>query len=72
MQLANGDTLQLASLARKLVNWHLGIEDLVLVALDIVSSGRSPAVGQPLREPADLRPHLGRRFYDPERDIHFV
>ena len=41
MQLADGGTLQLASLARTLVNWYFGIEDLVLVALSIQSSGRS-------------------------------
>ena len=72
MQLADGGTLKLASLARKLVTWHFGIEDLVLVALDIEFSGRSPAVGQPLREPADLQLYLGKRFYEPEQDIHLL
>ena len=45
---------------------------MVLVALDIESSGRSPAVGHPSRMPADVQLYLGRRFYDPEKDIHFV
>ena len=35
MQLADGGMLKLVSLARKLVTWHFGIEDLVLIALDI-------------------------------------
>ena len=58
MQLADGGMLKLASLARNLVNWHFGLEDLLLVALEIESGGRSPAVGQPLREPADLQLYL--------------
>ena len=44
----------------------------MLVALGIESGGRSPAVGQPLREFADLQLYLGRRFYKPQQDIHIV
>ena len=51
MQLTDGGLLKLAFLARNIVNWRFGIENLVLETLDIESSGRLSAVGQLLRKP---------------------
>ena len=42
--------LKLATLARDAVTWHFGFEDLALVAVDIVNSGRSTFLGD--RQPA--------------------
>ena len=45
IELADGGILKLAALARRAVTWHLGLDDLVLIALDIENQGRSALLG---------------------------
>ena len=74
IELADGNMLKLAALARRAVTLHLGFEDLVLIALDIENQGRSAMLGekQPSRGSADLQHYFGRPKYDPAEDIALV
>ena len=66
--------LKLAVLARRAVIWHIGIEDLVLIALNIDNQGRSAMHGkkQLSRGLPDLQHSLGRPKYEPAEDIALV
>ena len=46
IELADGGILKLAGLALRAVTWHLGFEDMVLIALDIENQGRSAMLGE--------------------------
>ena len=74
IELANGGTLKLAVLARRAVTWHLGFEDLVLIALDIENQRRSAMLGekQPSRGSPYLQHYLGRPKNDPVEGIALV
>lgn len=48
--------LKLETFARDAISWHLGFEDLVLVAFDIENSGRSAFLGK--RQPSKDDPNL--------------
>ena len=74
IKLDDGGMLKLAALARRAVTWHLGFEDLVLIALDIENQGRSAMLEgkQPSRGSPDLQHYLGRHKYDPAEDIALV
>ena len=45
IEIADGDMLKLAALACRAVTWNLGLDDLVLIALDIENQGRSALLG---------------------------
>ena len=74
IDLAKGGMLKLATLTGDAVCWHLGFGDLVLVALDIENSGRSPFLGerQQQKDAADLQLYFSRRTYDFSDDINLV
>lgn len=74
IELADGGMLKLATLARDAVSWHLDFDDLVLVTLDIENSGRLAFLGerQPSKDATDLQDYLGRKTYDPSKDIKLV
>ena len=74
IELADGGTLKLASLARKACTWHFGYEDLVLITLDPEKQGRSAYLGtkQPSKGDPDLLHYLVRPKYDPPEDIELV
>ena len=74
IKLADGGMLKLAAHARRAVTWHLGFEDLVLIALDIENQGRSAMLGekQPSRGSPDLQHYLGRPKYDTAEYIALV
>ena len=57
IELADGGILKLAALAHRAVTWHLGLEDLVLIVLEIENQGRSALLGekQPSSGEADLQ-----------------
>ena len=65
IELADGGTLKLASLARRACTWHFGYEDLVLTALDPENQGRSAYLGtkQPSKGDPDQQHYLGRPKY---------
>ena len=65
---------KLAALARRAVTWHLGFEDLVLIALDIENKKQSAMLveKQPSRGSPDLQHYLGRPKYDSAEDIALV
>ena len=66
IELADGGMLKLAAVARRGVIWHLGLEDLVLIAFDIENQGRSALLGkkQLSKGETDLQHYLGRSKYD--------
>ena len=66
--------LKLAALARRAVTWHLGSEDLVLIAIDIENQGLSTMLGekQPSRGSPDLQHYFGRSKYDFAENIALV
>ena len=75
IELSDGGLYGLSSLARNLLSWRFGLEDLVYAALDIDNSQRSArlSVHQPSRDTTgDLQIYLGCQPYDPQVDIHFV
>lgn len=61
-------------LARYEITWHLGFEELVLVALDIENSDHSAFLGkqQPSRDVPYFQLYLNRRIYDPAEDIKLM
>ena len=74
IELADGSMQKLAALARRAVTWHLGFEDLVLIALDIENKKQSAMLveKQPSRGSPDLQHYLGRPKYDSAEDIALV
>ena len=74
IELADGGTLKLGSLARRAFTWHFGYEDLVLIALDPEIQGRSANLGtkQLSKGDPDLTHYLGRPINDPAEDIELV
>ena len=46
IELADGGILKIGALARRAVTWHLGLENLVLIALDIENQGQSALLGE--------------------------
>ena len=74
IELADGGILKRASFARRAVTSHLGLEDLLLIALDIENQGRSALLGekQPSIGKADLQHYHGRSKYDPAENIALV
>ena len=71
IELVDGGILKLAFLACRAVTWHLGFENIVLIALDIENQKQSAMLGekQPSRGSPDLKYYLGRPEYDLAEDI---
>ena len=71
IELADDGTLKLAILARGLMSWHFGLEDLVVEAFDMDCVSRSAKVGTRAipGEYLTLEYYLGSKLYDPIKDI---
>ena len=72
IELADGGTLKLSMLARDLISWHFGIEELLIVALDLDSRCRSAPLGKHFVPKDVLGLYLGTSIYEVEKDIDLL
>jgi hypothetical protein len=72
IELADGGTLKLSILARDLISWHFGIEELLIAALDINSRCRAAPLGTHSVPRDSLEFYLGTGIYDVEKDIDLL
>ena len=72
IELADGGTLKLSILARDLISWHFGIEELLIAALDMDSRCRSAPLGTHSVPRDSLEFYLGTQIYDVEKDIDLL
>ena len=73
---ADGGTLKLAKMAYEVLSWHFGLEDLVVVALDMGAKARCAREGvRPVPDKGKtIQYYLGSKFqfYNPNLDIDRV
>ena len=72
IELADGGTLKLSMLARDLISWHFGIEELLVAALDLDSRCRSAPLGKHFVPKDVLGLYLGTSIYEVEKDIDLL
>ena len=72
IELSDADTLRLARFAHDMVSWHLGLEEMIVAALDMANKGRAACEGERVVPAPRLAQtpeyYLCTNFYDPTID----